>query len=90
MKTVNLDEGKIDLEAAINLARKEPLLLVTADGQEFLLSEADDFEKEAQILRNSVSFQRFLEERSRSTGRISLDEIEAEVDRELAQAKNVE
>ena len=85
-----MHEGNIDLEAAIDLARQEPLLLVTADGQEFLLSEADDFEREAEALRNSVSFQRFLEERSRATGRISLDEVEAEIDRESAAAKTAE
>lgn len=43
--------------------------------------EADDFEKEVEALRNSQAFQRFLDERSRSTGRISLDEIEAESER---------
>jgi hypothetical protein len=42
----------------------------------------NDFEKEAETLRNSASFQQFLKMRSRATGRISLEEIEAEVDRE--------
>jgi PHD/YefM family antitoxin component YafN of YafNO toxin-antitoxin module len=90
MKTVNLEDGKIDLTAAIDLARQEPLLLVTPGGQEFVLTEADDFEREVERLRNSVDFQRFLEERSRSTScRISLDDLEAEVDNELAkQRKN--
>ena len=84
MKTVNLEKRKIDLDAAIDLARQEPLLLVTPDGREFLLSEADDFEREVEALRNSVDFQQFLDERSRSVGRISLDEIDAEIDGELA------
>ncbi|MBW8878313.1 MAG: hypothetical protein JF614_25395 [Acidobacteria bacterium] len=69
------------MEAALDLARQEPVLLVTPDGHEFLLGEADDFEKEVEALRNSQAFQRFLDERSRSTGRISLAEIEAESDR---------
>jgi hypothetical protein len=43
--------------------------------------EADDFEKEVEALRSSQAFQRFLDERSRSTGRISLDEVEAESER---------
>jgi len=83
MKTVHLEEERMNLEEALNLAREEPLLFVTADGQEFLLSEADDFDREVETLRRSVSFQQFLDERSRSKGRVSLDEIEAEVDREL-------
>jgi hypothetical protein len=83
MKTVNL-EAKLDLAEAIDLARQGPVLLVTPTGQEFLLAEADDFEREAEILRNSVDFQRFLDERSRASHRIGLEEIEAEVDAELA------
>ena len=84
MKTVNLEEEKLDLTTAIDLARGEPLLLVTSEGEEFLLTEADDFEKEAEALRNSAAFQRFLEERSRSPRRFSLEEIEAEIERDLA------
>jgi hypothetical protein len=54
---------------------------------EFLLAEADDFEKEAEILRTSVDFQRFLDERSRAPQRIPLEEIEAEVEVELARQR---
>jgi hypothetical protein len=90
MKTIRLDEVQLDLDSAINLARNEPLLLLTADGQEFFMTLADDFEQEVETLRQSQAFQRFLDERSASPRRISLEEIEAEIDQELAdQAKNV-
>jgi hypothetical protein len=90
MKTIRLDEVQLDLYSAINLARNEPLLLLTADGQEFFMTLADDFEQEVETLRQSQAFQRFLDERSASPRRISLEEIEAEIDQELAdQAKNV-
>jgi hypothetical protein len=85
MKTVSLPDDQLDLEALITMAREEPILLLTADGQEFVLAEADDFEREVESLRGSQVFQQFLDERSRSAGRISLDEIEAEIDRELEQ-----
>ena len=84
MRTINVDDAKLDLASAINLARQEPILLVTAEGHEFLLAEADDFEDEAETLRKSVSFQQFLDERSRSLRRFTLEEIEAEIDDELA------
>jgi len=87
VKSVKMHEAKIDLETAIRLAREEPLLLVTDDGREFLLSEADDFEKEVEALRSSAAFQRFLEERSQSADRISLDEVESAVKRELAKTE---
>ena len=87
MKTVHLEEAKIGLAEAVELARHEPLLVVAPGGQEFLLAEADDFEEEVEALRKSVSFQRFLDERSRSPRRIRLEEIEAETDEELARQR---
>jgi len=84
MKTVKVEEEKLDLQAAIDLARKEPVVLLTADGKEFVLAEADDFEREVEALRGSQAFQRFLEERSKSASRVSLDKIEAEIDKEIA------
>lgn len=53
------------------------------DSHELLLSDTDDFEREVEALRNSVDFQRFLDERSRSVGRVSLDEVEAELHGDL-------
>jgi PHD/YefM family antitoxin component YafN of YafNO toxin-antitoxin module len=85
MKTVSLPDEKLDLEALINMASQEPVLLLTADGKEFVLAEADDFDREVEVLRGSQAFQQFLDERSRSTRRIPLEEIEAEIERELKQ-----
>ncbi len=45
---------------------------------------ADNFEQEVESLRQSRSFHRLHDERSASTGRIPLDEIEAEIEQELA------
>lgn len=58
-------------------------MLLTADGREFVLAEADDFDREAETLRASQAFQRFLDERSRSGRRIALEDVEAEIEREL-------
>jgi hypothetical protein len=85
MKTVNLEKERLDLEGVINLARKEPVLLLTPDGKEFFISEADDFDREVEALRKSPTFQRFLEERSKSKRRIPLEEIEKEIEQELAE-----
>ncbi len=84
MRTVNLSQERLNLEAVIALAGEEPVLLLTDDGKEFFISEADDFEREVEELRASQAFQDFLDERSKSERRISLDELEAEIDQELA------
>jgi hypothetical protein len=84
MKTIDLKKEKLDLDGVIKIARREPVLLVTLDGKEFCIAEADDFDKEVEALRGSRAFQRFLDERSASAKRIPLEEIEAEIDQELA------
>ena len=84
MITIRLGEENLDLESAINLAREEAILLLRAEGQEFLLSLAGDFEKEVESLRRSQGFQRFLDARTASTGRTPLEDVESETHRELA------
>ena len=84
MKTVDLEKENLDLKAVLALARREPVLLVTSDGKEFCLAEADDFEKEVETLRNSPAFQRFLDERLACSRRVPLEEIEKQVEEELA------
>jgi hypothetical protein len=80
MKTIDLAHQKPDLETLIGLARHEPVLILTADGKEFCLAEADDFEREVQSLRESREFQRFLDERSARTVRIPLEDVEKELE----------
>ena len=84
MRTIDLEKEPLDLAAVIKLASQESVLLVTAEGKEFCLAEADDFEREVETLRGSLAFQRFLDKRSASPSRIPLEEIEAEIEQELA------
>ena len=83
MKTLDLDKERHNLDEVINLARNEPVILLTSDGREFFVSEADDFEKEIDALRASRIYQKFLDERSACTRRIHLDQIEKETEKEL-------
>ena len=69
------------------MAREEPVLVLTSDGEEFILSQADDFDKEVEALRNSQTFQKFLEERPLCKARIPLSEIEREIDEDLSKTK---
>ena len=87
MRTINLAKEHLSLEEVIQLAQKEPVLLLTSDGREFLISEADDFEREVQTLRGSQAFQRFLDERTASKSTTPLEEIEKEIERELAKSE---
>jgi hypothetical protein len=57
--------------------------LTPSHGKELLIAEADDFDREVDLLRSSPAFQRFLDERSRSTRRVSLEAIEPAIYTEL-------
>jgi hypothetical protein len=80
MKTVDLAQHKLDVEQLLALARQGPVLLLTAEGEEFCVAEADDFDREVEALRNSRAFQQFLDERSKDTRTISLEDLEKELE----------
>jgi PHD/YefM family antitoxin component YafN of YafNO toxin-antitoxin module len=88
MRTVNLAEEPLDLAAVLHLAGQEPVLLLTPDGKEFVLTEADDFEREVESLRRSSTFQQFLEERSKDRRRIPLEEVEREIEQDLPKGES--
>jgi hypothetical protein len=83
MKTIELEKEGLDIFQIINFARLEPILLLTDDGQEFILSQADDFEAEVEALRNSQRFQKFLDERMKCKVRFPIEELEKEIEEEL-------
>ena len=88
MRTVNLAEEPLDLAAVLQIAGQEPVLLLTPDGKEFVLTEADDFEREVEGLRRSPTFQQFLEERSKDQRRIPLEEVEHDIEEELSRGES--
>ena len=65
MKVIDLGEKEPSLSDLIILARKQNLLLKTAEGQEFVLAEVDDFAKEVALVRRNKELQRLLARRSR-------------------------
>ena len=69
MRTIELGKEALDLDAIIKLASKEPVLLLTREGKEFCLAEADDFEREVGALRGSQAFQRFSLRNGQPAGR---------------------
>ena len=83
MKSVDLSREKPELSQLLHAAEQEPVLLVTPDGHEFLLSEADDFEAEVDALRKSAKFQAFLDERMAEKKTVSIEEIDREIQEEL-------
>jgi hypothetical protein len=76
MKTVNLATTPSNLEDLLDLAGKEAVLLKTAEGREFILTEVDDdFDKEIESVRQNRGLLEFLDHRSGEKEALSLKQV---------------
>ena len=64
------------VNALLKQARKEDVFVQDADGTEYLLTLVDDFDREIAVQRQSEKLMAFLDERSRATEWIPLEEAE--------------
>jgi hypothetical protein len=85
MKHVNLVEQPVDINHVLELAHEGPVVIIAADGKEYIITEANDFDQEVEQLRNSATFQQFLDERSaKNKPRRSLTEVAQAIEAEIA------
>jgi hypothetical protein len=75
MKTVDLGKEKHSLDELLTLARSEAVLIHSPLGEDFLLEQADQFDREVTLLGSSEKFTSFLEKRAEETDDIPLSEI---------------
>ena len=75
MKRIDLSKGQPSLTEVLTLAKSEAVLIHSASGEDFILEQADDFDREAAALGGSERFLSFLEARSNETGDIPISEI---------------
>ena len=76
MKTVDLAKENLSLAGLLAIARKESVLLQDTDGERFLLSIADDFSGEVELLKKNQEFLAFLDSCKKETATVSLDDVE--------------
>ncbi len=74
MKTLDLTHERLTVDDLLKMARGESLRIVAGDGVAFVLEEADDFDKEVELLGKSEKFQQFLNDRAKEPGVMSLDD----------------
>jgi hypothetical protein len=56
MKTLDLTRQRITLDELLELTAAGSVRILTADGHAFILEEADEFEKEVELLGKSKKF----------------------------------
>ena len=76
MITLDLRKQNITFKELFRVADSDTVLIVTRDGQEYLLESANEFEQEVARLGQSEKFMNFLAERGKESQRIPLEEVE--------------
>jgi hypothetical protein len=75
MKTIDLSKEQHSLNEVLSLAKSEAVFIHSPSGEDFLLEQADDFDREVATLGASEKFMSFLEARSKEKGSVPLSEI---------------
>jgi hypothetical protein len=76
MKTIDLGKSQYSLGELLALAKSESVLIHSATGEDFLLEQADEFDREAAVLGASEKFMSFLKNRAGETADVPITEIE--------------
>ena len=74
MKTIRVPKQAKTVNALLKRARQENVILRSAEGDEFLLAELDDFDREIELTRENKQLMKLLDERSKEKATVSLQE----------------
>ena len=74
MKTIKVSKQAKTLNAVLKRARKENVILRSPEGDEFILAEIDDFNREIELTRQNKQLIKLLESRARQKATVSLVE----------------
>ncbi len=74
MKTIHVSQRAKSITALLNEARSENLVLILADGSEFILAEIDAFDHEVKLTRQNQPLMELLKQRAQQPKRVSLTE----------------
>lgn len=75
MTTIDLSTRKHTLSEVLTLARSGSVLIRSASGEDFLLEQADELDREVAALGASDEFMSFLAERAKEEASVSLAEM---------------
>ncbi len=76
MRTVELSAQAPSTLELLRMAREDSVLVTTEDGESFLISSADEFDVEVQLLRKNHRFLTLLDQLKSDRDTVSLEEVE--------------
>ncbi len=80
MKTIRIPPQATDINALLEQARLEDLVVRTADGTEFMVTVVDELEEEIARTRRNTKLMAMLDERAIQTQTVSLEEVKQQLD----------
>lgn len=79
MKTIAVPQHSAEVNALLEQARREDLLVRAADGTVFMLTAIDDFDDEVVAARRNEKLMALLDERAKQTQTVPLDEVKRQL-----------
>ena len=79
MKTIPVSKRSRGINVLLKRARRENVILRSADGGEFLLAELDDFDREIEFTRGNKALMRLLDTRARQSRALSIGTVKAQL-----------
>ncbi len=76
MKTLKLTSHMPSVKDLLRMAQKDTVLVTTEDGDSFVISSADDFNTEVQLLRQNHTFLTMLDDFKSEAEIIPLNDVE--------------
>ncbi len=76
MKTIDLSMMQISVNELLNSARDESVMVKASDGTSFVLSTANEFATEVELLRRNHTFLALLDSLKQDQKTISFEEVE--------------
>ena len=74
MKTIKVSKQAKTVNALLKKARPEGVILRAPDGNEFILAEIDDFNREIELTRQNKRLMKLLDNRVKQKASVSLEE----------------
>lgn len=74
MKTITISRRDRSVHPILKQARKENVILRSPEGEEFILAEVDDFNREIELARQNRALMKILDARARQTETVSSEE----------------
>ena len=75
MKTVTISPRAKTVTTLLQRAKRGGLILRSPDGDEFILAEIDDFDREIELTRRNKELMKFLDERGKQSKTLKASEV---------------